>query len=114
MLISHDSRTRCCAVLGLLFAAPTAQADDMDILIKAGELASVIASEEFCSLTYDQAAIQAWVADNVPAEDMNFANQLNVGIMGAEFRQKDMTRSAKTAHCAAIEQTAKYYKFTQD
>lgn len=113
MLISCDSKARCWAIF-LSLCGSAAQADDLAMMMRAQELSSVIAAEEFCGLNYDQPAIEAWIAANVPPEDMAFSNMLTSGIMGAEFQQKQMSTSAKTAHCAAIAQTAKHYGFVKD
>lgn len=89
----------------------TAIADDLEVMQRAGELGSVLAAETFCGLVYDQTAIQAWVTANIPPEDMGFPSLLNMTVMGAELQQKNMSSSAKTAHCAAIIQTAAHYGF---
>lgn len=112
MLFSTDSKARCCAILTALVAMPAA-ADDLTMMMRASELATVIAAEEFCGLSYDQPAIQEWIARNVPPEDMGFSNMLTTSVMGAEFQQKNMSASAKTAHCASITQTARHYGFVK-
>jgi hypothetical protein len=62
-------------------------------------LGSVIGSEEFCGLSYDQAAIQSFIEKNVSADDMEFAASLNMMIGGTKVENDQMSPSAKTAHC---------------
>lgn len=119
MLISSDSKARCCGAM-LIFLAVSmsgpalAQTTDMQAMTQANELGSILAAEEFCGLTYDQDAIQAWITSNVAADAMGFAGTLTMMVAGAEFQQRDMSTSAKTAHCTAIRQTAKHYGFVKD
>ena len=74
-------------------------------------LGSVLASEELCGLSYDQAAISAYVEANVPADDMSFPSTLQMMTQGQEYQLGQMTASAKTAHCAQITRVAKSFDF---
>ena len=86
--------------------ATTATAQNLDGMMRANELATVIGSEALCDLTLDPAGIEAWIAANVAPDDLSFASQLQTMTMGQEFNQRNMTASAKIAHCAAVRQTA--------
>lgn len=104
------------AALGCLLAciaSPIYAMDDMEALQLASSLGSIISSEEFCGLSYDQTAIAAYIGENVPPERMDFASNLQVNIMGNEYLLAQMSASAKTAHCASIQQTAKHFGFTK-
>jgi hypothetical protein len=79
----------------------------IESLQRASALGDIIGSEALCNLTLDQAGIEAWIAANVPADDMTFASHLQAVVGLAEYQQKDMSASAKTAHCAAVRQSAK-------
>jgi hypothetical protein len=79
----------------------------------ANELGMVIASEQFCQLTFKQEAIQAFVEKRVPADDMSFPPTLNLMIQGAEFNMQKMSPSARTAHCAQIRRLAVSYGFVE-
>ncbi len=57
-------------------------------------------------LTLDQDGIKAWIAANVAPGDLSFANSLQVMTQGQEYQLKDITASAKIAHCAAVQQAA--------
>jgi hypothetical protein len=87
-------------------AATAANAQDLNSMMRASELGNVIASEELCGLTLDQTGIEAWIAANVAKDDLSFAGNLQTMTMGQEFQQRDMSASAKIAHCAAIKQAA--------
>lgn len=77
----------------------------------ANELGTVIASEEACGLTFDQAAIAAFIDERVPDDDMGFPSMLQTMIAGTEFQLRDMSESAKTAHCTQIRRVARRHGF---
>lgn len=77
----------------------------------ATQLGSVLSSEKLCGLAYDQAAISKWIEANVPADDMDFTDNLNAVISVASYR--DMEPSQQTAHCVQISRVAKSFGFTQ-
>lgn len=79
----------------------------------ATDLGNVIASEAACGLSYDQAAISAFIESKVPADDMNFPSLLQTMIMGQEYTLQEMSTSGKTAHCTQIARVAKSYGFIQ-
>ena len=92
----------------LALATPAAAQNSMDVAMQLG---SVLASEGPCNLTYDQAAIEAFIDKKVKATDLDFAGTLAMMTMGQEVQIKDMSKSALTAHCAQIRRSAKAYKF---
>jgi hypothetical protein len=98
-------------VSAALCASPAAAMDDLEAMSLAVSLGSVIASEETCGLNYDQAAIADFIRSSVPADRMDFASQMNLQVMGAGAMLTTMTQSQKTAHCAAIDQTARHFGF---
>jgi len=75
-------------------------------------LADVIAAEAFCGLDYDQRAIEAFVANNVRNDDLEFTGLLKGLSFAAEAAQQRMSKSAATAHCAQIRRLAARYAFT--
>jgi transcriptional antiterminator Rof (Rho-off) len=93
--------------------ALAAHAQDLKSMQLANELGSVLASEESCGLSYDQVAIRTFIEKHVRADDMSFANTLNVMTQGAQFQLKGMSASAKTAHCTQISRVARTYGFTK-
>ncbi|SDO20178.1 hypothetical protein SAMN04488061_0552 [Filomicrobium insigne] len=86
---------------------------DMERFEIASNLARVIAAEEACGLSYDQAAIAAYVDKMVPPDDMKFPGELAMSTSGARFELEQMSKSAKTAHCRQIERVAKSHGFTK-
>lgn len=104
-------------LLMLLAANPTLTTAEQtteqrfDSMVMATELGAVLASEALCNLSYDQAAITAWVNLNVAPDDMSFAPYLQSVVTYTPQTYADLTESAKTAHCAAITQTATHYGF---
>jgi hypothetical protein len=88
-----------------------AGASGMESLQLAMHLGDVLASEQPCGLSYDQAAISAFIANKVKADDMGFTSNLNIYTFGATSQIRDMSTSQKTAHCAQIKRVAKQYKF---
>lgn len=91
----------------------SATAEDLPSWMIAGELGQIIGSESACGLTYDQAAIKAFVVEKVDPSDMSFTSTLNMLTDAAARAFKDMTPSAKMAHCTAIEQSARHYGFVK-
>lgn len=87
--------------------------DDMQRMELAQNLGTVIASEEFCDLAYDQAAISEWIDTNVDASDVSFASTLDMMVQGTRYGLPDMSGSAKTAHCRSVENTARHYGFVK-
>jgi hypothetical protein len=79
---------------------------DTAILGLASNLGTILGSEAFCGLELDQAGIAAWVKTNVPPDRMDFQGQLQMTTMGQKAFNDSMSQSAKTAHCAAVEQSA--------
>ena len=79
----------------------------MESMGRAQELGTVIGSEVMCDLALDQAGIEAWISANVAPDDLSFASSLQMMTVGQEFQQKDMSASSKTAHCAAVRQSAR-------
>lgn len=77
----------------------------------ASNLGTVVGSEEFCGMILDQDAIAKWVAANVPPNRMDFPGQFQLMAMGQTGFNNAMTVSAKTAHCAAVVQSAKFFGF---
>lgn len=77
----------------------------------ASQLGTVIASEEFCDLKYNQDAVQKFIEQNVKADDMEFPENLAMAIRVRLSDNSDISSSAKTAHCAQIRRIAKSYDF---
>lgn len=92
-------------------AATSAGAQSMKSMQMAGDLGSVLASEEPCGFTYDQEAISAWIDKNIDPSDMGFVSTLSTMTTGVSYQMRDMSKSALTAHCRATEKTAKHYGF---
>lgn len=96
-----------------IFLAATAMPAAADSGMLAIDLATVIAGEKFCDLTYDQDAIGAWIEKHVAADDMAFAGQLRLFVSGKEREQKSIGTSEKTAHCRQIARVAKANGFVK-
>ena len=96
------------ALLGVTNAASAQQLESIELARNSGDL---IASENFCNLEYDQGAIAAFIAKNVRADDMGFASTLELMTEGAKDQLKELSASAKTAHCAQTARVARSYGF---
>jgi hypothetical protein len=96
----------------VLLATPLAgHAQDLDSMQVAYKLGTVLGSEARCGFSYDQAGISAWIDANTDPSDMEFASNLAAMTQGADYTIEGMTESAKTAHCRAVERTARHYGF---
>ena len=85
--------------------------DDLERMKVANLLGNLLASEEFCRLEYDQAAIGKFIDETVPADDMGFNPMLETMVGGTEFSLESMTGSQKAAHCRQTERVARSYGF---
>ena len=101
--------------LGMMLAAGsfvlTASSAYADTFQLAQSLGDVLASEQFCGLKYDQAAIATFIKDRVPANDLEFTGNLKGATSLATYSLKNMSQSEKTAHCTQIRRVAASYKF---
>lgn len=103
---------RAFIIISALAVAPSlASAQSVEGMRIADGLGTVIASEEFCGLSYDQEAIVSWIDSNAPANDLQFPSLLNMSVTGTGYMIQGMAASAKTAHCAAVAKTARSYGF---
>lgn len=95
----------------LCVAAPSlASADSIEF---ATHLGNMLASESLCGLSYKPEAIEALIAKKVKADDIEFPTTLNLMTSGSEYRIRDLTASAKVAHCAQVRRAAKAYGFIE-
>jgi len=76
-------------------------------------LATVLAAEEFCGLSFDQSAIGDWIGKNTDPEDLSFLGNLASMTEFSKLQLSDMSTSSKTVHCRAVTRTAKHFGFTQ-
>ena len=96
------------------FSATTvAAAQSLETMNLASNLGTVLAAEEACGLSFKQAAIEAFINDKVPADDMEFPSMLTVMTDGSRIQLKSMSQSQKTAHCRQISRIAKSYGFIE-
>lgn len=84
---------------------------DLDRMKLSSALGDVLASEKPCGLSYKQDAISKFIDSKVPANDMDFPSHLSMQTTGRGVMIKEMSESAKTAHCRQIERVAKSYGF---
>ena len=96
------------ALTGVALSLKPAAATDGNLSLHLG---TILGSEQFCGLTYDQSAIQAFIEKNVSADDMRFASELNSMATGTKYQNKEMTPSEKTARCTQIQRVAKSFGF---
>jgi hypothetical protein len=82
----------------------SASADSTNIAIQLG---NILGSEEPCGLSYDPAAIEAFIEKNVAADDMEFPGTLDMMTRAATRQIKEQGASAKTAHCSQVRRVAK-------
>lgn len=98
--------------MAMLLSATTAHGlDDIERMQLANSLGSLLAAESLCGLAYDQSAIQAFIDQKVPADDLRFAPELQMMTNGAKYQQQDMSASMKTALCRQMQRAAKSYGF---
>lgn len=99
------------AAMVAVLVSELASAQNFDSMQLAQNLGSVLASEEFCGLQYDQDAIRQFIESHVRADDMGFNSTLELMTGGVRYELEQMSASAKTAHCAQTARVARSYKF---
>jgi cytochrome c peroxidase len=85
----------------------SALADDRSVRAMTHDLGAVIGSEKFCELSLDQAAITTYIERNIPAEELDFPENLNMAVLGAQLYFDGMSASTKIAYCTGMRRTAK-------
>lgn len=85
--------------------------DENESATLALNLASVLAYEEPCQLSYDQPAIEAYIDAKVPDDDMGFSSSLRLFMGTVKADIEEMSASEKTAQCAQAKRVAKKYGF---
>ena len=102
-----------CSISALLFSSQAMAWSDVDRIREAQALGNLLASEDFCNITYNQTAIETYIDSAVPDNDMQFPSMLTLMTDSAKFNFEDMSPSQKTAHCAQIKRVAKAHDFLQ-
>lgn len=77
------------------------------------DLGTVIGSEQACGLSYDLAAIEAFIDSNAPASDMQFMSTMNTSVSATHYDMRRFSEAQKAAHCAQIRRVAKSYGFVK-
>ena len=97
--------------LCLLASGPALAWDETQRNTLARSLATLLASEAACELSYSQDAIRLFIDKQVPANDMQFPTELTNSLFFRAEELKEMSASQKTAHCHQIERIARSYSF---
>ena len=74
-------------------------------------LGTVIGSETYCGLTYDQGAIKAFIEKHVTSRDLDFVGDLDMRVSNVGSAVEHMSASQKAAHCTQVTRAAKSYGF---
>ena len=77
------------------------------------ELGSILGVEAHCGLSYDQAAIERYIDDKVPASVMSFPSELRLMTQAAEYDFQELPESARTAYCRATARAARHHGFIE-
>lgn len=97
------------ALIPLLIATPAVA--QMQSLKLATDIGTVIGSEEYCGLKFDQQAISEYVTEHADKTDLGFASTLTMMVQGTEYNISTLSPSGKTAHCAAVKVAATSFGF---
>jgi hypothetical protein len=95
------------------FFAHPAQAQDIQSIKLSQELGSILASEDFCGVSYDKAAIERFIEARVKANDMGFVTMLNTMTTGSRVQLQQMSEAHKVAHCAQIRRVSRSLGFAK-
>lgn len=105
------------AVLSLMPFSATAQTaaqqSDMFVqnMLSSHGLATILAGEQACGLTYQPDALAAFVDETVGAENTGFLSTLSLSLDGEKFRMEEMTGSERIVYCRQIERNAQAFGF---
>jgi hypothetical protein len=77
----------------------------------ANQLGTVLAAEKTCGFSYDMAAVQSYISNNVQQSDMSFGSMLQMMVQGNTIEMQSMTPATLTALCAQTGRVAKFNGF---
>lgn len=110
-MFRYISAVTIAAALG----AGAATAQNLDQQMKTTKLAiglaNILASEEYCGLSFNADAVSNWVDENVDPAQMDFTPQVDLYMMGVSQTLAAKTATQKVAHCRVIERTGRHYQF---
>jgi len=99
---------RILVFISIILASSLAKADSFTI---ANELGNLLASETYCNLQYNAEAIEKFVNEKVPEDDLSFAGTLQTMTIGNKVQLNEISSSGKIAHCLQTKRVAKSYGF---
>jgi hypothetical protein len=98
-------------VAAFIVVARIAHAENgMDL---AQQLASILAAEQPCQLSYNREAIQRYIAAKVAASDMAFPGLLQLFVQGEAVEIGEISPATVVAFCAQAARVAKFNGFIQ-
>ena len=100
------------SLLAVIGGSANAQSE-VELYELAQGLGMVIGLEEQCSLSYDQAAIDRFVDERVPPEDLGFLGLLSSMITMTEYGVSDWSESELRVQCRAVENSARAFGFIE-
>ena len=75
------------------------------------DLATVLAGENFCNISYDQSKVIEFINKSAPPTELQFTRNLSTQISLAEGSQKGMSETIKLAHWNQIMNAAREIGF---
>lgn len=95
----------CCVVAFALGGRVNAEETKREALL--WDLAALLAFQETCELTFSPDAIDAFIEQNVSADDLSFNVDLMKSKLTTSLYTKRMNASQKTVHCIQTKRVAK-------
>lgn len=95
------------------FASSASAQSEVELYELAQGLGMVIGLEERCGLSYDQAAIDRFVDERVPPQDLGFLGLLSSMITVTEHGASDQSESELRVRCRAVENSARAFGFVE-
>ena len=103
-------RLSAAILVALLPCAAQAMTDE-EARRHARMLGDILGAEQHCDLTYDQAAIAAWIEATIPADRLDFASTVDGLANLARFTLDGQSLSQRTAFCTSIRRAAAHLGF---
>lgn len=76
-------------------------------MVLANQLGALLGAEKACHLSYDQTAIQHFIANKVSENDLSFGSMLQLMVAGEKIEIEDMSPSTLTAFCTQNRRVAR-------
>jgi hypothetical protein len=98
------------AISVIVLASSPALAADVNF---ENEFGALLGAEEPCGMTFDKAAVQAYIEKHVDAHDIGFAPNVTMMAQGQKLQYDGLSESAQLVFCTQQRRVAKQFGFVK-